>query len=301
MVRRLLDRDDAVNVVLHRGASVRPDGDVVTVDVPRESVSYLLEEVRDLLGQDGAVTVEELDVSLSETARRAERLAPGQGVDAVVWEQLEAQVEQDSTPSGTFFVLTIAATMLAGVGILVDSAILVVGAMAVGPDFAPVSGLAVGLVQRRRETVRRSVISLVGGFAAGIVAVVLGVLLLRAFGHLPAAASAAHRTQTGTISQPDVFNVIVALLAGVAGMVSLTSSKSAALVGVLVSVTTVPAAADVGVSLAGGIPGDARGAAAQLGLNVGCLLLSGVATLLVQKRVWDRRRARRTEASAARG
>jgi tetrahydromethanopterin S-methyltransferase subunit C len=46
---------------------------------------------------------------------------------------------------------------------------------------------------------------------------------------------------------------VVALLAGAAGMLSLVSAKSSALVGVFISVTTVPAVAVnlVGIALAG--------------------------------------------------
>ena len=46
------------------------------------------------------------------------------------------------------------------------------------------------------------------------------------------------RPDTAFIYQPDVLSFVVAFLAGVAGMLSLTSAKSGALVGVLISVTT---------------------------------------------------------------
>ena len=73
-------------------------------------------------------------------------------------------------------------------------------------------------------------------------------------------------------------------------MLSLTTAKSGALIGVLISVTTIPAAANVGVAAAYGDWGECRGALAQLGINLLCLTAAGVATLSVQRAefVWRR-------------
>ena len=69
---------------------------------------------------------------------------------------------------------------------------------------------------------------------------------------------------TEFISSPDEFSAIVAVLAGVAGILSLTSAKSGALVGVLISVTTIPAAANIGVAAALGDSEEWVGAMGQL-------------------------------------
>jgi uncharacterized membrane protein len=85
----------------------------------------------------------------------------------------------------------------------------------------------------------------------------------------------------------------VAVLAGAVGMVAVASAKSGALIGVLISVTTIPAAGNVGVAVAYGAWDDAAGAAAQLGINVVAILGSGLAVLWVAEQARRRRRARR--------
>ncbi len=75
-------------------------------------------------------------------------------------------------------------------------------------------------------------------------------------------------------------------------MLSLTSAKSGALVGVLISVTTIPAAANIGVAAAYGEWGDAGGAALQLGINLGGIVVAGVLTLYIQRRYYVVRRRR---------
>jgi len=85
------------------------------------------------------------------------------------------------------------------------------------------------------------------------------------------------------MSRPDGYALLVALLAGAAGVVSLTSATSSALVGVTVSVTNVPAAAKAGVAAASGRWAKRGGAAAQLGVNRVALVLAGSATLAFRR------------------
>jgi uncharacterized membrane protein len=81
-------------------------------------------------------------------------------------------------------------------------------------------------------------------------------------------------------------------------MLSLSTSKSGALIGVLISVTTIPAAANIGVTAAYGDWENFRGSAGQLAINLGAILLAGTTTLAVQRILYVRRR-RRHELEAA--
>ena len=113
-------------------------------------------------------------------------------------------------------------------------------------------------------------------------------LVLTAFGLLDESMLTGPRPDTAFIYQPDVLSFVVAFLAGVAGMLSLTSAKSGALVGVLISVTTVPAAANVAVAAAYGNAHEAAGSALQLALNLAGIVMAGTLTLVVQQQAWRR-------------
>jgi uncharacterized membrane protein len=115
-------------------------------------------------------------------------------------------------------------------------------------------------------------------------------LLLRATGIAPDGYDLTARQLTSFISRPDGLAAVVAVLAGVAGMLSLTESRSGTLVGVLVSVTTIPAIANIGVAAAYGEAPEVRGAALQLAVNVAGLVGAGVLTLAAQSRLTGRRR-----------
>ena len=77
------------------------------------------------------------------------------------------------------------------------------------------------------------------------------------------------------------------------GVVSLTQARAGALIGVFISVTTIPAASDIGVSLAFGSGSEAWGSTLQLLLNVTVLTAVAIVGLPAQRAVW-RRETRRT-------
>lgn len=277
-----------INIVHLSNVVQKPDGDLVTCDVAREDGSVVLATLRGL-GCDtrGTIAADAIGVSVSRAADDAERYAAGSAADAVVWEEVTAQTSESAELSFSFALFMVLATMIAAVGILTDSVILIIGAMVVGPEFGPLAGVCVALVQRRRALALRSAAALVVGFALGILAAGLFTLLLLAVGLAPAVVTA--HPHTLFISRPDAFAGIIALLAGVAGMYSLTTAKPGALIGVFISVTTIPAAANIGVAAAYHDAAELRGAALQLAINVATMVVAGTATLVVQRLAFVRR------------
>ncbi|MBA2793556.1 MAG: DUF389 domain-containing protein, partial [Thermoleophilaceae bacterium] len=190
----------------------------------------------------------------------------------------------------TFVLFMVASMQLAGVAILLDQPVLLVGAMVVGPEFGPLASLCVAVVERKSHLARRSLVALVVGFPVGVVLTLLATLFFDGVDLVPGRFDPEEHPLTGFVSNPDFFSAFVALVAGMAGMLSLTSAKSGALVGVLVSVTTIPAAANIGVAAALGAWGEAAGATAQLAINLGAIVLAGVITIYLQRRFFVARR-----------
>jgi uncharacterized hydrophobic protein (TIGR00271 family) len=288
----LLDHTHSVcNLVFLERAARKPEGDVILCDVAREDASILVSDLRELdVDTEGSIAIEHIDSAISSVAAAAERAAEGQPGDAVVWEEVESRTSENIELNGVFLAFMALACMIASVGIFLDSPILIVGAMIVGPEFGPIAGLCVALVQRRRDVARRSLRALVIGFPVGITAAFLFALAIDVTDLTPAGFTVTDHPLTDFISKPGAFSFIVAFLAGVAGVLSLTSAKSGALIGVLVSVTTIPAAANIGVAAAYGEWSEWRGALLQLAVNLTAIVLAGVATLFVQRLVYVRRR-----------
>ncbi|MFE2749943.1 DUF389 domain-containing protein [Streptomyces scopuliridis] len=283
------------------GASRDPRGDLVMCDVAREAGDGLIAELRALgIDETGSISVENIDLSLSKTADEAEEAAPGEGADAVLWEQLEEVTHEESSLSLTYLAFLALATMIAACGVVLDNAILIVGAMAVGPEFGPLAGICTALVQRAPLLAWRSLIALIAGFAVAMGLTTVFSLVMDGFGLFTESMLEADRPNTSFIWNPDLFSLVVAALAGVAGMLSLTSAKSGALVGVAISVTTVPAAANAAVALGYGDFTQVWGSSGQLLLNLAGIVVAGTLTLLAQKALWATQRGRIRRTGGAR-
>jgi uncharacterized hydrophobic protein (TIGR00271 family) len=282
-----------INIIQLPGAARRPDGDVILADVAREDASVVLEDLKRLdIHEDGSISLELIDTAISRLAEAAEKHAPGAPADAVVWEEVEQRTSENVELSGVFLLFMVLAGLIAAVGIFLDSEILIVGAMVVGPEFGPIAGVCVALISRRRKLAARSGIALAVGFPLAIGAVYVATLIFKATDLTPDDFSSNDHQIADLISSPDIFTAIVALCAGAAGMLSLSTAKSGALIGVLISVTTIPAAANIGVAAAYQDWSSWRGSMAQLAINLGSIVIAGSVVLYLQRLLYIRRKAR---------
>ena len=294
-VLAVLEQEHAVcNLTVTRGGSLRPLGDLIEADIAREATDGVLTSLRALgLHDRGGITILAIEASPSLNAVQAERRAPGAPDDAVVWDAVTDSAEGQSHGSWSYYAFLCLATLIAAVAVVTDSAILVVGAMVVGPEFSAVAALSVGLALGRPNLSLRALGLLVRGFALAIAVTTALALLAVAVGWFDASTVAAPRPLTGFIWRPDHWSVVVAVLAGAAGVLSTTAGRSNALIGVFISVTTVPAAGDFSVALATGAWSQLGGASAQLGINLLGMTVAGVVVLRVQRALWGRLLRRR--------
>jgi uncharacterized hydrophobic protein (TIGR00271 family) len=180
------------------------------------------------------------------------------------------------------------AGLIGAVGILTNSQILIVAAMVVGPEYSAMVSVSRATLSRDGGTVGRGMLALLVGFTAAVIgAFVLGACI-HAAGITPHPFELGIRPVSDLINNPNVFSVIVAVLAGIVGIMSLTESRTATLLGVFISVTTIPAASDIGLSVSYGSWSEARGSLVQLLLNVTILIVVGVIMLVVQRWIWNR-------------
>ena len=279
------------NVVRLEGVACRPDGDLILCDVAREDASVLISDLKELrIHETGAISIEDVGTQLSAGAEAAERRAPGVPADAVVWEEVESRTSEEARLSLTFLTFMVLAALITAVGIYLDSPILIIGGMVVGPEFGPIAATCVALVERKGRLAAGSLAALAIGLPLAILAAAVAMVVFRLVGITDAEFSTADHAFAQTISEPDLLSLFVALCAGAAGMLSLSTAKSGALIGVLISVTTIPAAANAGVAAAYGEWSTAGGSLAQLAVNVAGIHVAGTATLFLQRVVYRRRR-----------
>jgi uncharacterized hydrophobic protein (TIGR00271 family) len=286
VVRLLTDHAGAAHLVRLPGAAVLPPGDVVEADLAREAADELISMLCELgVDRSGGITLEQIDTALSDAADHAEEAAPGDAADAVVWEELLGRTGEDSRLNATFAAFLAIACLLAAVGVVTDSPVTIVGAMVVGPEFGPLAAIAVGLVRRRWDLVRRAVLALAVGFPVAMVITAAAMFAGNAAGLFDTSALIG-RHDVDFVYTVGPWSAIVALLAGAAGMLSMTSAKSAALVGVFISVTTVPAAGYASVAAILGEWSRCVESVGQLAINLVGIVVAAALVLILRRDTW---------------
>jgi uncharacterized hydrophobic protein (TIGR00271 family) len=291
LIERLSADPGVRNLVVIRGAARRPDGDAVQFDLRTRFANPVLRELRAQVQDHGSVVIQSVDAAIDgpgETGDHGER----NGEIPPVWEMVESKIRAGGEYPFSFYALLVIAGLIGAVGILANSQILIVAAMVVGPEYGAIMATALGIDRGERRAVRQGLAALTTGFALAVLATLIFGLLIRWSGETPRLYESGVRPVSDLINSPNVFSVIVAVLAGAVGVVSLTESRANALIGVFISVTTIPAASDMGLSAAYGSWTEARGSTFQLLLNVVVLVAVGALGLRLQRSFWRGRSAR---------
>jgi uncharacterized hydrophobic protein (TIGR00271 family) len=275
----------------------RPEGDAVQFDVTSSAANAVLARLRDL-----AIPA---DVQPVDTVLPGRPAAPAPRLLArdqpPVWALVEAHIRNDAVYAPSFYLLLVFAGLIAATGILTNSQILIVGAMVVGPEYGAIISVALGIDRAERNAISTGLLALLAGFSAAILVCLVFGLCVRGLGRTPHLYSTGLRPVSDLINSPNLFSVIVAVVAGLTGVVSLTGSRAGALVGVFISVTTIPAAADIGLSAAYGSWPELTGSVLQLLLNVVLLIAAGAGGLRLQRQIWNRHgRGRPAESAGTR-
>jgi uncharacterized hydrophobic protein (TIGR00271 family) len=222
------------------------------------------------------------DVSLL----RLDVIGPAGAADeavALVWADLLGQARLNARAAVRYLVFMAVAGVIAAFGVIDENQILIVGAMAVAPDLLPITAACTGIVLRRGRLIARGLLSLAVGLGLSCI-VAAGVTALMNLSDLLPAGFAVHEVGLASQQHVEVETIAVALAAGVAGMLAVETRASMG-VGVAISVTTIPAAAFLGVALGVGELSKSLSALGVLGTNIAMMLVGGATALTVQRKL----------------
>jgi uncharacterized hydrophobic protein (TIGR00271 family) len=268
---------DGVRRIVRQPDQAAPEGSFVFVaDVEPAAADRLVDAIGEL-----GIPSDDYVLTRADVVAPLRRHLTGDGsLEGYAWVEVIGQARANSRPLARYLALIVVAAVIAALGVITSSAVLVVGAMAVSPDLLPICATCVGIVAGRRLAWRAFFTLWLGlGLVVVVAALVSGAL--KETGML-AEGFEVQNSSLNTLAHTDYSTVLVALAAGVAAMLSFETRASAA-VGVAISVTTIPASAYLGVALGAGGIGNADGALVVLLINVSLLIVSGTVTLMVQR------------------
>jgi uncharacterized hydrophobic protein (TIGR00271 family) len=266
-VHRVVESPDVVEV----------ESVVFVADVEPAAADRLVEAIAEL----GVPIDDYLLTRVDVVAPLQHHITGDRGIDGFAWVEVLGQARANSRPFARYLALITVAAVIACLGVITSSSILIVGAMAVSPDLLPICATCVGIASGRRDLAARSFTTQAIGLTSVVATAMLLSLVLKLIGALPSG-FVVEDSSLATLAHIDYSTVLVALAAGIAAMLSFETRASAA-VGVAISVTTIPASAYLGVALGAGGIDHALGALVVLVTNVSLLIVSGTLTLLVQR------------------
>jgi uncharacterized hydrophobic protein (TIGR00271 family) len=288
-VARRLDGYDDVTRVRLAGAT-RPGNAVVVATVNPRAVDELVQDLGRLGVPDDDITLTRVEVLGRSSGRSAEA--------GLVWEDVLGMAARNARPIARYLAFMLAAGVIASYGVTEYNGLLIVGAMAISPDLLPITAIGVGLVDRRLRLAGRAFVTLAVGMGCASLAAAGSAFAQDLFDWIPSDFNI-DATVLGDLIHVNSETIIVALAAGVAGMLALETRASSG-VGVAISVTTIPAPAYLGVAVGLGETEKIPGALAVLGTNVAFLVVAASATLVVQRLLARRAAAKRRLEAAAR-
>ncbi|MFM7641285.1 MAG: DUF389 domain-containing protein, partial [Cyanobium sp.] len=167
-------------------------------------------------------------------------------------EGLRLEFQRDAHFSLVFLVLTLGAALIATLGLLANSAAVVIGAMVVAPWILPLEAMAF-------EVVRGSLQGFVRALRTLVLGVLLGVAVALSVGWMVNMPTFGEEVMART--RPNLLDLAVALAAGgVAMFAKLRKEAISALAGLAIAVALVPPMCVVGLSLSAGLWSQAAGA-----------------------------------------
>jgi uncharacterized hydrophobic protein (TIGR00271 family) len=276
VMARVAARLDAITGTAHVRVvdAARPGSSVLRADVAHDSVDDVLDELE-------RRAVPAADVSLARI-ELVGQLAGRKADTRFVWADVVSVAGGNARLAGQYLAFMVVAGVIGCYGVVDRNPMLIVGAMAVSPDLLPITAIAVGVIGRDLKLALRAFLTLVAGLAVAGIFAALFALLQDQLDILPAGFNI-HDTVLRGMADVSDETIVVALFAGVAGMLAIETRASAG-VGVAISVTTIPAAAYFGIALGLGEAREATGALAVLSLNVLFLVIGAAGALSLQRR-----------------
>lgn len=268
-VRSILDEHDIAYVVTEE-TSGREIEAIVSFPLPAEAVEPVLEDLRSAgLERGGYTVISDANTVISEQYDELEdEWTEEIDEEKIAREELHQRAKDLIPGRMTFFTMSTVSAVVATAGILMDSAAVVVGSMVIAPLIGPALAASVGTVLDDAELFRTGVWWQLIGVTLAVASATAFALLVRHVYLIPPGTVITDIAQVQERLAPNFLALAIALGAGVAGALSLSTGVSAALVGVMIAVALIPPAAVVGIGIAWGMPGVVLAASILMILNV---------------------------------
>ncbi|UOQ75762.1 DUF389 domain-containing protein [Hymenobacter sp. 5516J-16] len=287
--KQLVEIEDVISLSVQIGASRKPVGDIITVQVLNRGADEVLRQVR-----AAVASPEELSISTAELSSIIDPVHGEQVLndrDEAIWEEVEAGLRHQGRPTPNYAALMALGGVMAAVGLVSDpvpQAIAFIAASIISPGFEPIAAIPMGVVLRRWHVVGRGMRSVLIGYALFILTAGLTMLWLVGAGETSASALI-NNPEVRNISNPSLKELLVSACGAAAGIVIIAAYRRSVIAGALIALILMPAAALIGSGIALGQSHLALEGLTRFGIDVGFVIVLGLLIFYIKQKIVHRR------------
>lgn len=289
LIHELEQLEQVINLSVVRGASVKPEGDVLTVHALNDGADEVLRLADAARGQ-GHVSVSTAELTSLIDPEHEQKVA--NDIDEALWEEVETGLRHQSRTTANYLILMSLGGVVAATGLVVEGtsqAISFVAAAIIAPGFEPLAKIPVGLALRRWEVAISGLKSAGIGYLTLAFSAALIFLVLRLTGVATVEEFVAN-SEVQSLANPTLRDILLSACGAVAGMVMLISYRRYLIPGALISLMIIEAAAMVGVAPAAGSLILMYEGAERLVLDVLLIVAGGVLVVGLKQALVHRRK-----------
>ena len=278
ILEQLDGREGIVSIGLQKGASVKPAGDVLTVQATSAVFGEVVRGLARVIGEDGSIVTSEPQSLISPSIQKQ----IDQETNEASWPEMGALLRRDTNVTSNYLMAMFFSGVIAAAGLWTDTLHIVVGAMVVAPGFEPIIRIPFGLLAQHGRSWRQGLVSTVIGYGV----LILGAAAATWFGMLTDSSpekDLATQTWISFWTSLSPMSLVVSLAAAAAGAAIIAAQRSTLTAGVMIALALIPSASIIGLGLASGEFGLAWEGVLRWAIDVGCVLLGGGAVFLVKR------------------
>lgn len=223
---------------VHRGVSLKPPGDLITVHLLNRSLPGLLRELKERkVALDGSTSLLTEEIASIVSIPASDEIAAD--VSEGTWEEMEWMIGKESNMTLNALLLMLGAGLIASLGIVTGALHLVIGAMVIAPGFEPIIRVTLALAAGTPGW-RRGAIDTLKGYVFLFAGALLGVWINRALPSSPASSYVEPAALMAYWSSFAPSSLILSALAGALGALLIITNRSVLTGGVMIALALIP-------------------------------------------------------------
>lgn len=250
LLKELNALDGVIGLAVFSGASMKPEGDIVSVQVLNHTTDEVMRSVQRAHENGAQVSVSTAEIASLSDPQHADDVE--YDVDEASWEEMETGLRHQARITANYLALMFLGGAVAAIGLVetpVPQAVAFIASAMIAPGFEPLAKMPLGLVLWRPHLLSRGLISALYGYIALIVgsALMFGILRLA---NISSPHLLSRNPEVVSLGHPDLPSITFSIIGGTAGMIMVAAYRRSVIAGPLLLLSIVPAAALIGAGVA---------------------------------------------------